>query len=357
MLSPSNHRSSPLHPLPASARTLRRLHRGPDPCGIAASSGSLWGARPHIRGKLGASKRAAGREQNPTARWTLRPLGWGWGGGGGGSAEGVWADGRGVARGAGLARPMRARVSISISPLSQWQSAAHSSHTHLANPRSGHVACPPRRPSCGGCHIYPSRGPRSHSVERWLLWHWPARELSSSPLARGSPQCHALFAATFFTSWLSSGRGPWAALCSGCSSPQDAPLGRALHSRSHRSAVLLTRSFPLSALRRLALLTQSPLRPRSASRLAHLGARSPQRAFRSDAHLSAAVPRSGRAPPRPRSPQCTRSPHRERRSGRAPHAALTSVPPSSWPRSPQAVWARSALGAVRLAARGLAVAA
>lgn len=258
---------------------------------------------------------------------------------------------------------MRARVA-SAPALSANGRARHTALHAAANPRSGTWHARPRRLSNqlrGGCHIYPSRGPpqpvrrrslrpgtRSTSRSSLLPAEGPlSAALSSRPRSSrpGSPQAAVL--------------GPCSALAalvsSRCSS------GRVLHSRSHLGAVLFT---PLSAQR----TSQAALfSPRSPSGRAHLSAAisSPRRlsgraphgcAPHGCAHLSAAVSSRrrlfGRAPHGCAHIGAAVSTPR-RRSGRAPHgcaylsAAVFVAAISSRP--------VSALGAVRLVARGLAI--
>lgn len=170
--------------------------------------------------------------------------------------------------------------------------------------------------SCGvAATSTPVGGHCSHSVDGRCALH--AQQLAQlSPPSRGSPQCRALFAATLFTTWLFSGRGPWAALCSGCArlfkmllwprTPQpQSPQCRAPHA-----------ALPSAHFAGCALLTEKPLRPRS-SRLC-----SPQcRGLLTESPL---WPRSS----------WLRSPHRVAAPTALLTAALTLVPPSSWPRSP-----------------------
>ena len=201
--------------------------------------------------------------------------------------------------------------------------------------------------SCGvAATSTPVGGHCSHSVDGRCALH--AQQLAQlSPPSRGSPQCRALFAATLFTTWLFSGRGPWAALCSGCArlfkmllwprtpqpqSPQCRAPHAALPSAHFAGCALLTekplrpRSSRLCSPQCRGLLTESPLWPRS-SWLRSSRLRSPQcRGLLMKTPL-------WRRSSRPRS-SWLRSPHRVAAPTALLTAALTLVPPSSWPRSP-----------------------
>ena len=190
-----------------------------------------------------------------------------------------------MARGAGLARPMRAWVA-SASALSANGRARHTAFHTAANPRSGTWHARPCRLSNqlrGGCHIYPSRGPLQPLCRRSLR---PARAaaraaVSSQPRVPSVPRSlrgHALHDLALLRP-RSLGR----ALLRLRSSLQDAPL--AAHSTAAVTSVpCSSRRSPFSALRRLrsphreappaalltAVLTSVPRSPHRVAALAAL---------------------------------------------------------------------------------------
>ena len=173
------------------------------------SARSPWGARRRIEGRprRGASAGLARGPDRKGGRSDHRGGGGGsgGGGGGGGTAPEQRRTGRGAARGAGLARPMRARVASApaVSANGRARHTAFCARPIRAAARG--TPAPAGHPISSGTAATSTRVGRhcGHSADGRCAWHAAAARAALS-LRPQSPQCRALLAAALSQAALTS---------------------------------------------------------------------------------------------------------------------------------------------------------